>query len=116
MRKLNIWKQQLQIWKKKSKRIDPVWQFFVILKKEKEWYCKLCKDPRRFKFTTECSSIISAKKHLRVFHNKEFKSIEENEEKTPNQIKISKIDDPKQTKLPFSIDKKYSNNKKYEIN
>ena len=60
----------------KTKRTDPIWQYYQIDSKKREWYCKLCKRPRIFKYTTECPSATSAKDHRKSSHAKEFASLE----------------------------------------
>lgn len=90
----------------KSKRIDPVWEYFLISKENKKLHCNLCKHPRQFKYTTDCPSITLAKKHLQSFHMKQYKLIENTYKKKDKNEKKKK--DTNQSQLPFSPEKKYS--------
>jgi hypothetical protein len=95
----------------KSKRTDPVWQYFKINTTKKEWICKLCKNPRTFLYTkTECPSATTAKNHLDRLHKKEFKLINDLQKPATGKTlpKQNKKDDPKQPKLEaFSTHRKY---------
>jgi hypothetical protein len=95
----------------KSKRTDPVWQYFEINTTKKEWSCKLCKYPRKFKYTTECPSATTAKNHLSLMHDKQSKLINDLQKPTTGKTlpKQNKKVDPKQPKLEaFSTQTKYS--------